>query len=297
MRKEKRAQDALRKGIFPLILISLLFFPTKVLSQGGKGIEELIRDLQDKNPLVRWTSAEELGRLKDVRAVEPLIAALRDKDEGVRREAAKALGQIGDPRAVEPLGEMLEDKDEFVRMNALWALEKIRSDQAVELIISTLKNDNPLVRMNASASLGRIGDKKAIGPLEEVAGTDHISYVRFAAQQALLQIRREAMEQIAERARMRIEETPPQERRSVAEEKTAELIAEMKKVAERLEKEYGLVLDYMKYGIMDLLDIEGRMKVRCSKDTIEGLLGDLLTEEDKERNKHLFGEKSERQTP
>jgi len=288
MKTEARAQDILKK-IAPFLLISFFIFPTSALSQKEKGIEELIQDLQDTNPIVRWSAAEELGRAKDPRAVEPLIAALGDRDEGVRREVVRALGEIGDPRAVEPLGEMLEDKSEFVRMNALWALEKIRSDRAVELIISALKNDNPLVRMNASASLGRIGDKKAIGPLEEVAGTDHVSYVRYAAQQALLQIRGEAMAEIAERARMKIEETSPQKPKPAPEGKTAELIAEMKKVAERLKEKYGLVLDYMKYDLMDLLDIEARMKVRRSKDTIEDLLGDILTKQDIERNKHLFG--------
>ncbi len=288
MKTEARAQNMLKK-IAPFLLISFFIFPISALSQREKGVEELIQDLQDTNPIVRWSAAEELGRVKDPRAVEPLIAALGDRDEGVRREVVRALGEIGDPRAVEPLGEMLEDKSEFVRMNTLWALEKIRSDRAVELIISALKNDNPLVRMNASASLGRIGDKKAIGPLEEVAGTDHVSYVRYAAQQALLQIRGEAMAEIAERARMKIEETSPQKPKPTPEGETAELIAEMKKVAERLKEKYGLVLDYMKYDLMDLLDIEARMKVRRSKDTIEDLLGDILTKQDIERNKHLFG--------
>jgi hypothetical protein len=47
-------------------------------------------------------------------------------------------------------------------------------------------------------------------------------------------------------------------------------------------------LDYKKYDIMDLLDIEARMRMRYSGDTIESLLGDLLTREDMDRNKHLF---------
>ncbi len=289
MRKEASTQNLLTKGILTFLLIAF-FFPTHAPSQGEKGIEELIGDLQDEEPIVRWAAAEQLGRAKDIRAVGPLIAALGDKDEGVRREVVRALGEIGDPRAVQPLGEMMEDQDEFFRTNTLKALEKIGDDQAVELIISALKDDNPLVRMNASASLGRIGGKKAIGPLEEVAGSDSVSYVRFAAQQALLQIRGEAVEQIADRERVRAEEVSPRERRLATGEKAAELIAEMKKVAERLEASYGLVLDYMKYEIMDLLEIEARMQVRHSRDTIESLLGDLLTQEDKERNRHLFEE-------
>jgi len=62
-------------------------------------------------------------------------------------------------------------------------------------------------------------------------------------------------------------------------------------VAERIKRGYGLILDYKKYDIMDLLDIEARMRMRYSRDTIESLLGDLLTQEDRERNKHLFESK------
>ena len=296
MRDETRVRDTLGRRIILLLLILILFSPKHATSQGDKGVEEWIRDLQDKNPVVRWTAAEELGRTRDGRAVEPLIAALQDRDEGVRREVVRALGQIGDPRATQPLGEMLDDNNDLVRTSALWALERIRDDHAVGLIISALKNTNPLVRMNASTSLGRIGEQKALGPLEEVAATDQVSYVRVAAQQARLQIRRKVLQEIADRARKSVEEasprerspSSPRERRPASDKKTQELIAQTKKVAERVQMSYGLVLDNSKYDIMELLDIEARMKMRRPRDTIEGVLGDLLTEQDKERNRHLF---------
>jgi HEAT repeat protein len=208
-----------------------------------------------------------------------LIDSLQDADEGVRREVTKALGEIGDPSAVKHLGEMLNDADEFVRLDALDALEKIENDEAVDLIIAALKNANPLVRLNASASLGRIREKKAITPLEEVAKNDTSSYVRFAAEQALVQIRSGTI--------VEAPETVPTTR-IAADEKTTPLIAEMQQVAERIKEGYGLILDYKKYDIMDLLDIEARMKMRHSQDTVESLLGDLLTKEDEERNRHLF---------
>lgn len=66
------------------------------------------------------------------------------------------------------------------------------------------------------------------------------------------------------------------------------LLRAMKKVAERLEKRYSLLVDPLRYDIMDLLDIEARMKMRHPSDSIEGLLGDLLTDEDLERNRALF---------
>ena len=281
MQKVKTTFCAFIRGLILLVSCTLLF-PTSAFLQDEKGVEELIRNLQDEKPLVRSEAAEQLGGLKDGRAVEPLIEALRDEDEGVRRVVTKALGEIGDSRAVKHLEKMLGDIDEFVRMDTLWALEHIGGDEAVDLIISALKNDNPLVRMNASTSLGRTGNIKAIGPLEEVAKMDAQSYVRFAAQQALAQIRAEVLVKPPAQA-------PKQ--KAVADAHMSPLIAEMAQVAERIHKEYGLILDYMKYDIMDLLDIEARMKMRHPRDTIENVLGDLLTAEDKERNRHLFEKK------
>jgi HEAT repeat protein len=283
MQKGKITFCAFIRGLIFLVSCTLLF-PTSAFLQDEKGVEELIRDLHDEKPLVRGEAAEQLGKLKDVRAVEPLIEVLRDEDEGVRREVTKALGEIGDSRAVKPLEKMLEDTDEFVRMNALWALEYIGGDEAVDLIIVALKNDNPLVRMNASTSLGRIGNIKAIGPLEEVAKMDAQSYVRFAAQQALAQIRAEMLVKPPS-------QVPKQKAVADADAHMTPLIGEMAQVAERIHEEYGLILDYTKYDIMDLLDIEARMKMRSPHDTIETVLGDLLTAEDKERNRHLFEKK------
>jgi HEAT repeat protein len=281
MRKGENTYRTSIRGLILLVSFALLF-PTSALLQDEKGVEELIRDLKDEDPIVRWQAAEQVGRAQDVRAVEPLIEALRDRDEGVRREVTKALGELGSARAVEPLGRMLEDTDEFVRMNALWALESIGGDEAANLTIAALKNDNPLVRMNAAASLGRKGSPQALGPLEEVARSDAQSYVRFAAQQALVQIRGERGVKPTERPKAK----PP----ATVTARPA-LLAEMEQVAQRIKEAYGLSLNYQKYDIMELLDIEARMKMRHPQDTIESVLGGLLTTEDKERNRQLFEKK------
>jgi HEAT repeat protein len=284
MRKGKKAYRIGIRGLF-LLASFLLLFPTSAFVQGEKGVEELIIDLQDEKPLIRWQAAEQLGRSKDARAVNPLIEALGDDDEGVRREVTKALGEIGSSRAVEPLGGMLEDPDELVRLNTIAALEKIGGNEVITLLITALKNDNSMVRMNAAAALGRIADSRAAGPLKEVAATDTLSYVRSAAQQALAQISGETTKKTSEQPK--ISEQPKTTSPSTDAAQT-KLLAELQEVAQRIEKEYGLLLDYKQYDIMDLLDIEARMKMRSQHDTIESVLGDLLTPEDKERNQHLF---------
>lgn len=283
MPKGKNGRTGCIKASF-LLLLCILLLPTYAFAQESKGIQQWIKDLRDEEPLVRWQAATHLGRAQDARAVEPLIEALGDMDEGVRREVTKALGEIGDPRAAKPLAKMLDDTDEFVRLNALGALENIEGAEATKLLIAALKNDNPMVRMNAAASLGRRGDQEAINPLEEVAGNDVQNYVRFAAQQALVQIRGETVVKPPE-------DTEALTKRISADENSAPLIAEMEQVADRIKEQYGLVLDYTHYDIMDLLDIEARMRMRHPRDSMESVLGDLLTAEDKERNGHLFAPK------
>ncbi|MBN1254970.1 MAG: HEAT repeat domain-containing protein [Deltaproteobacteria bacterium] len=278
MHEGKNIHTVFIKG-FSFLLFFILLFPTNAFVQDIKGIQELVKDLQDEQPLVRWAAAEQLGKTQDAKAVGPLIEALQDEDAGVRREVVKALGAIGDPQAVKPLGKMLEDQEEFVRVHALGALEKIGGDEAVNLIIAALKNANPLVRINAATSLGRIRNAKALGPLEAVAQNDALSYVRFAAQQALAQIKNEGI--VIPPAKERVTKV-------VADDNRAAIMTEMKEVTERIKEEYGLQLDYQEYDIMELLDIEARMQMRLSKDTIESLLGNILTPEDMERNRHLF---------
>jgi len=56
--------------------------------------EKLIKALKDEDWRVRSHAADDLGEIKDVRAVEPLIQVLKDKDPDVRSIAAKALKKI-----------------------------------------------------------------------------------------------------------------------------------------------------------------------------------------------------------
>ena len=55
----------------------------------------LIEGLTDRADVVRWRSAEALGKIGAAQAAGPLAAALKDRDPLVRTEAAKALGGLG----------------------------------------------------------------------------------------------------------------------------------------------------------------------------------------------------------
>lgn len=76
-------------------------------------IDDLIKDLSDKDVDKRREAADKLGELGDPKAVEALISALNDEDQDVKINTAWALGLIGDERAVGPLIEALDDEDLF----------------------------------------------------------------------------------------------------------------------------------------------------------------------------------------
>lgn len=274
----------MRKGIIECwaILILCILIPCLAFAEvptKGEGGEPFLVDLKSDDPLVRRAAAEALGKMQDPRALVALIHALADEEAGVRRAAIQAVGQIKDPKAIPPLGERLQDEDEFVRVAAIEALEKIGGTEARQLILSALKDFNPLVRAAACNSLGRIGSSEAIPGLAQIAEGDTSTTVRFAAAQALILLR-------GGMAQGQAPQMPAP--KMTAGEQNGSLLAAAAEVAQRIQKRYGLLLDYRKYDIMELLDIEARLKMRHPHDTVEALFGSLLTPEDKERNKGLF---------
>lgn len=100
----------------------------KIIEIGTAAIEPLIEALEsDGDEVVRWVSANALGRIGDERAVEPLIEALKNEvHPDVRWHVAEALGELEDERATRPLTEALGDEDSWVRNYAASALRKIK---------------------------------------------------------------------------------------------------------------------------------------------------------------------------
>jgi HEAT repeat protein len=97
-------------------------------------VPSLIKALKDKDPAVRYTAAEALGRYgpeaKD--AVPALTETLKDSDKNVRIGAAYALANIGpDARtAIPALEEALKDEDNRVRKGAAYALKELQNPTA-----------------------------------------------------------------------------------------------------------------------------------------------------------------------
>ena len=104
-----------------------------IVEIGAAAVELLIEALDsDKDEVVRWVSANALGRIGDKKALEPLIEALKnDVHPDVRWHAAESLGELGEEKAVRPLTDALEDEDDWVRDFAASALRKIKDTKKV----------------------------------------------------------------------------------------------------------------------------------------------------------------------
>lgn len=96
---------------------------------GTAAVPYLIRLLEDSLWIVRANAADELGNLKDKRAIDSLIRHLTDDDPGddhnVGIGAAFALGKIGDPKAIPALKKLLNDPDSELHDAAAEALKKL----------------------------------------------------------------------------------------------------------------------------------------------------------------------------
>ncbi len=60
-----------------------------------RGVEPIIKALDDKDAFARARAADSLGRIKDKRAKDPLIKKLKDPDSEVREAALNALKELG----------------------------------------------------------------------------------------------------------------------------------------------------------------------------------------------------------
>ncbi len=93
-----------------------------------RAISILISALDDRSERVRWTAAEVLEVLSDLRRDEVIpafIRALTHSDVGVRARAASVLGKTGATSAIQPLVRALDDPSELVRRRAADALDAL----------------------------------------------------------------------------------------------------------------------------------------------------------------------------
>jgi HEAT repeat protein len=198
----KAASEALLKididnRILPVLIEALKYNDIcinmiEVLVKIGKpAVPVLIQLLSNRNELVRRSTAEALGKIRDSSTVYVLIQALSDNDGWVRRYAAEALVNIvdSDSSAIPELIQALSDKDNDVRKyfdNLLWRI----GSPAVPALILALGDSDHLVRRRAVETLAHIGIRRdsSTVPAFIKALSDKDVVVRRYATEALMSI-------------------------------------------------------------------------------------------------------------
>lgn len=102
---------------------------------------------------------------------EEAIDNLKSPDPYVRRQAAEQLGNLRDPKAIPHLKKLLTDENPFVRQTAVDSLGLIRSKEVLDDILFVLSNDKEVqVRQSAVVALGYIGstDEKVVSLLTKL---------------------------------------------------------------------------------------------------------------------------------
>jgi len=150
-----------------MLLIALSFFSVsfnQVANSREKNdqIEILIQKLKDENAFIRIDAIDQLGQMKDKRAVPFLIEALKDESPDVRGAAARALAEIKDTRVLEPLIEvLLKNNNEGVSFEAVQALVRTKDARAVVVLKKATGYSSAAARWWAAYALGEIEDDKA----------------------------------------------------------------------------------------------------------------------------------------
>lgn len=193
---------------------------TAVAEPPAKEIQSLIRQLGDKDPMVRSPAAVELGKMgqRAAPAVPKLIELLAD-EEGlmfgaptcVCDVASEALSQIGGP-AVAPLVKATESRKPSVRANAAAALARIQPLPKDLLAVSLrlLRDPEETVRRRVLEAIARVKPpmREVIPAVADVLANDADSSVRSFAAGALGILDKEGTKAVPKLIRALSDENP-----------------------------------------------------------------------------------------
>ena len=153
------------------LLVSLSFGSAQWVSAAPPEVEQLIKQLGDKDETVRLKAAKELGKLKEKAkdAIPALTTATKDSDEDVRSVAKKSLAAIKDAigdgdtaknrEKLAPMIKDLQSKDNKVRLAAIAQLEEMGAaakDAGAALVEYGMMSATPKVREEANSAFEKI---------------------------------------------------------------------------------------------------------------------------------------------
>ena len=124
-------------------------------------IEELIKELQNPDPVKRRKSIWELSQQGDSRAIQPLVDLIIDSDSKQTSLILGALSEIG-TRTLKPLNRALalslQDRNPDVRKNAIRDLTRIYDliNQITQLLTHAVDDTDPEVQETARWALTQL---------------------------------------------------------------------------------------------------------------------------------------------
>ncbi|MBI4689815.1 MAG: HEAT repeat domain-containing protein [Nitrospirae bacterium] len=150
----------------------------------GLEVEEFIKALSDRNPIIRKNSAFVLGEIGAVGSAHALGFALKDDDVDVRHAVVKALSLIKTDDSVKYLTLALTDETPDIRASAAISLGMIKRKGVSESLILLLADRDDTVRVAAIKALGELGDRRATEKLIRLL-SDPNGFVVTATMEAL----------------------------------------------------------------------------------------------------------------
>ena len=138
--------------------------------------QQLIADLKSVDSITKKYAAEDLGELRDDRAISHLIDLFEDEEISVQEAAVEAIIKIGGSDAVRKVAPLLRSERASVRNMASDILSHIGEEAIDELSVLIHDNDHD-VRKFAVDILGLIGSTEATKKIIEALEDKHINVV------------------------------------------------------------------------------------------------------------------------
>jgi len=176
------------------------FLAGRLAEFGPAALPHLLTLLQDEDPGVRSSAAEQLATTPSPDAIPALVAALDDPDANVRGWSVRALWALGAPEARDGLARIVaRDQEPWPRNDAIAALAAVDGEAALEPAMALLDEPQWWMRLDGVEALGLSGLDRALPALAR-AIEDESATVRQTAVIALLQIGSPATRPLLERA-------------------------------------------------------------------------------------------------
>ncbi|UJG40981.1 MAG: HEAT repeat domain-containing protein [Candidatus Heimdallarchaeum aukensis] len=235
-------------------------------------IKKVLKQLEDSDPIVRRDAILTLGELKDEKGVDPLIKCVQQEIKENRITAIVALSDIGDHRAIEILIYCLMDDDEEIRLAAARALGRFTSPQAITTLLVSLKKDPSVrVKSRAALSLGSIGSELPVEELLKESKLEHPTTLLYSINSALTMIAKKngysSVDELVQKIRAK---------KAEVDEKTPE----HKQIQEKEELEsFPRLYDYIrKYVARELEGVQTVLSINSDEKTASKKIADILAE-------------------